>query len=128
MTYDFEIPNNGDFSEVWGFVDKATGDSLLTADDTVRMDIKRALGEDEPAVISINTVVDEAITGFVLADDVVTTGKFQATIRRGDLDSVVESGKRAACYYDLGVVYPDGFFIIYVKGKITINKGVTDVG
>lgn len=129
MTYDFEIPNNGDFSEVWGFVDKATGASLLTSDDEVMMDFKRSLGEDEPSVFSLRTNSDPTTTGFVLDDEVNDNGKFQTTIRRGDLDDVVEQGKRSVLYYDCGIKYAgDDFFIVYVRGKCTVNKGVTNAG
>lgn len=127
LAMDLELPVNGDYSKSWALVDKTTGASLLAADSILHMDIKATLDQSATPLISLTNVVDPTVSGFILAGDVATSGAFQVTVRRAELTAQLPTGKKITLYYDFGVKYPDGFFIIYVTGKFVIDMGVTHV-
>ncbi len=129
LTVDFEIPNNGDYVKTWGLTDKDTDASLISVSDEVWMDIKPSQDLTTTATLELRTTGDDSITGIKLAADVGTSGDFAVTIRRSDLEDKVPTGsKKVTFYYDLGVKYAgDDFFIVYAKGRITLDMGVTDI-
>lgn len=129
LVLNLEYPNNGDYSQTWALTDKTTGDSLLDGSETLHLDIKETQDLDADVLLPLLLQPDITTTGFVMAGDVATSGKFQVTIRRSDAEPLVASGlKKVKLFFDFGVKYSDGFFIIYTTGTWTFDMGVTDVG
>lgn len=129
LEMDLEIPANGDYSKTWALTDKATGDSLLAGTESLKMQVREAQNETSTIKIDLENQSDDTVSGFVFAVDVSTTGQFQVTIRRDDLAGLIPAGaKKVTLFYDFGVLYSDDFFIVYTKGKVILDIGVTDAG
>lgn len=128
LTMNIEVPSNGDYSKTWALTDKATGAALIDDTCLLYLDIKATQDESAAALLSLTTGIDSTVTGIVLAGDVNTSGAFQVTVRRADLEPLIDSGtKKVTLHYDFGVKFPDDFFIVYVKGKFVIDMGVTNI-
>lgn len=127
LSMDLEIPNNGDYCKTWALIDKASGASLLTGSDNLRMDIKATVDVNASIVLGLRNQTDTSVSGIVLDPSIASNGQFQITVRRDDILSLVTTGtKKITLYYDMGVIFPDGFFIVYVGGKFILDMGVTD--
>lgn len=127
LVRDFEVQGNADFSEVWSLTDVTTGDSLLTLTSELLMELKDALA-DTVADLTIETEVSGPATGFVLEGDVATSGEFTIYIAHADLVTLLGDSQQKKFYYDLLVwdtSDPDQITTCYVKGRITILRGVT---
>lgn len=128
LPMDLSIPDNGDYSQAWALLDKTTGNSILDSTVQLKMDIKATLDDDAVPIISLVNQLSPTVTGFVLDPAIATNGQFQVTIRRSDLEPQIDApATKVTLYYDMGVLYTDGFFIIYTAGKLVINMGVTSV-
>lgn len=122
VEYNFEIPNNGDFKELWRLVDKTTGDPIMGTGDVVHMDLKLTRDISASSIISLNTLFDHYVTGIVIDP---LTFDMDVTIRRADLEGALPSGKRLKLFYDLVVEFTDGLKLVYAYGYCEVQMGTT---
>lgn len=112
--YNFTIVGASDYSRTWALLDRMTAASILEAGLTYILTVKSGRNINLPSLLSLTNAVDNTVSGIVSDVQVAASGLLKVTFLNSDISSLP-----AESYYELGVVYPDGLYIVYVMGQIS---------
>jgi len=107
----------------WGLSDPATGLPFDLTNYSIQMQVRRAAGAPNAALIDAEFTTDATITGVTIPNP--TTGFFFPQILAADLKAISGDQNIHRLAYDVRLGYPGIKHLVLLEGSFTILPGVS---